>query len=494
MAYTVNKTNGGVLATVSDGTIDSSTDIKFIGKNYSGYGELLNENFVKLLENFSNTSAPSAPLAGQLWWDSSNSLLKVYTGSAFKTVSSSTSDSSDPASGVVGDLFWHTTNNQLKVYNGSGWTTIGPLTTSGAGQSGPEVVSITDTSAGSHIVVKMWVNDTTVAILSKDATFTPNSSISGFATIKQGYTVNSTLAAAKFNGTAETADALNVGGAAIQAARFLRDNAAGVMDETLKVQNDTGFYVGADDDYRVSVSGSNVTLANNTSDGDIIVTVNDNGLVTTALTVDGATSRVVLAGDPAVALGAATKQYVDNQLSASGSTLLRDGSASLQGDLVPDNNNTRDLGSTSKKFNQVFATTFEGQSTSAQYADLAERFAIDSPVAPGTIVALGGAKEITRVNEELCDKVFGVVSTAPAYLMNSKAGDNASHPAVAVSGRVPVKVTGTIKKGDRLVSAGNGMARAASKGEATYFNCIGRALQDKNSHEVGQIEAFVIIN
>ena len=95
MAYTVNKTNGGVLATVSDGTIDSTTDLKFIGKNYSGYGELLNENFVKLLENFSNTSAPSAPLAGQLWWDSSNSLLKVYTGSAFKTVSSSKRDGSE---------------------------------------------------------------------------------------------------------------------------------------------------------------------------------------------------------------------------------------------------------------------------------------------------------------------------------------------------------------------------------------------------------------
>ena len=490
MAYTVNKTNGGVLATVSDGTIDSSTDIKFIGKNYSGYGELLNENFVKLLENFSNTSAPSAPLAGQLWWDSSNSLLKVYTGSAFKTVSSSTSDSSDPAGGVVGDLFWHTTNNQLKVYNGSGWTTIGPLTTSGAGQSGPEVVSITDTSAAAHIVVKMWVNDTTVAILSKDATFTPNSSISGFATIKQGYTVNSTLAAAKFNGTAENSDSL--GGVA--ASGYLLSGANDETTGTVKVKNDTGFYVGADDDYRISVSGSNVTLANNTSDGDIIVNVNDGGTPTTALTVDGATSRVILAGDPTVALGAATKQYVDNQLSASGSTLLRNGSASLQGDLLPDNNNTRDLGSTAKKFNQVFATTFEGQSTSAQYADLAERFAIDSPVAPGTIVALGGAKEITRVNEELCDKVFGVVSTAPAYLMNSKAGDNASHPAVAVSGRVPVKVTGTVKKGDRLVSAGNGMARAASKGEATYFNCIGRALQDKNSHEVGQIEAFVIIN
>ena len=78
--------------------------------------------------------------------------------------------------------------------------------------------------------------------------------------------------------------------------------------------------------------------------------------------------------------------------------------------------------------------------------------------------------------------------------MNSKAGGNASHPAVAVSGRVPVRVTGTVTKGDRLVSAGNGMARSASTGEANYFNCIGRALQDKNTPEVGEIEAFVIIN
>ena len=69
MAYTVNKTSGALLATVSDGTIDNSTDLTFIGKNYSGYGELLNENFVKLLENFANTSAPSSPIAGQIWWD-----------------------------------------------------------------------------------------------------------------------------------------------------------------------------------------------------------------------------------------------------------------------------------------------------------------------------------------------------------------------------------------------------------------------------------------
>ena len=489
MAYTVNKTNGAVLATVSDGTIDSSTDIKFIGKNYSGYGELLNENFVKLLENFSNTSAPSAPLAGQIWWDSANSLLKVYNGSTFKTVSSSTSAASTPSGGVTGDLWWDTTNTQLKVYNGSGWTTIGPLASAGSGTSGPVIDTVTDTGATDHVVIKMYVNDTIVSIVSKDSLFTPNSSISGFATIKQGYNVNSTLASAKWNGTATDSDAL--GG--VLASGYLLSGGNDVTSGTLKVQNDTGFYVGTDDDYRVSVSGSDVTLSNNTSNGDIIMQVLDDSTPTVALTVDGATSRVILAGDPTVNLGAATKQYVDAQVS-SGGAILANGSVAIAGDVLPDANNTRDFGSSAKKFKAIYAVSFEGESTSAKYADLAERFAIDNPVDPGTIVALGGAEEITKVNEELSDKVFGVVSTAPAYLMNSGAGDNASHPAVAVSGRVPVKVIGTVRKGDRLVSAGNGMARSASSGEATYFTTIGRALKDKNSPEVGVVEAFVIIN
>ena len=90
MAYTVNKTSGAVLTTISDGTIDTTTDLILIGKNYAGYGEFLNENAVKLLENFANTSAPSSPLAGQMWWDTTNGLLKVYNGTTFKTVSSST--------------------------------------------------------------------------------------------------------------------------------------------------------------------------------------------------------------------------------------------------------------------------------------------------------------------------------------------------------------------------------------------------------------------
>jgi hypothetical protein len=144
------------------------------------------------------------------------------------------------------------------------------------------------------------------------------------------------------------------------------------------------------------------------------------------------------------------------------------------------------IGSSSNYFNQVFATA-----TTALYADVAERFEADELLHPGTVVELGGSKEITRSLTDLSENVFGVISTRPAYTMNGGAGEDDTHPKVAMTGRVPVKVIGYIKKGDRLVSAGNGMARAANPGEATSFNVIGRSLVDKNTPEEGTIEAIV---
>ena len=146
------------------------------------------------------------------------------------------------------------------------------------------------------------------------------------------------------------------------------------------------------------------------------------------------------------------------------------------------------IGSSSNYFNQVFA-----QATTALYADVAERFASDELLEPGTVVELGGAQEITRSLTALSEKVFGVISTRPAYTMNGGAGEDDTHPKVAMTGRVPVKVTGYIRKGDRLVAAGDGIARAAQPGEATAFNVIGRSLVDKTTPESGTIEAIVTI-
>jgi hypothetical protein len=146
------------------------------------------------------------------------------------------------------------------------------------------------------------------------------------------------------------------------------------------------------------------------------------------------------------------------------------------------------IGSSSNYFNQVFA-----QATTALYADVAERFASDELLEPGTVVELGGVQEITRSLTALSENVFGVISTRPAYTMNGGAGEDDTHPKVAMTGRVPVKVTGYIRKGDRLVAAGDGIARAAQPGEATAFNVIGRSLVDKTTPESGTIEAIVTI-
>jgi hypothetical protein len=136
----------------------------------------------------------------------------------------------------------------------------------------------------------------------------------------------------------------------------------------------------------------------------------------------------------------------------------------------------------------LFATA-----TTALYADVAERFAADEYLEAGTVVELGGTQEITRSCTELSENVFGVISTRAAYLMNGGAGEDDTHPPVAMTGRVPVKVTGIIHKGDRLVSAGSGIARAARSGEATSFNVIGRSLVDKITLGSGTIEAIVTI-
>jgi len=488
MAYTVNKTSGAVLTTIADGTIDNVTGLTLIGKNYSGYGEILNENLVKLLENFASSSAPTSPLAGQIWWDTTNTLLKVYTGSGFKVISGSTASASAPTGSTVGDLWFDTANTQLKVYNGSSFTLVGPSFTAATGTSGALVETVVDNLGTSHVVVKTYVGDAVVAIISKDAQFTPQTAITGFSNVNPGIQLSSTISGITFKGNATNAQLLD----SLDSEQFLRSDANDTTSGTLGVLNDNGLTVGADQDIKLSVSGSDALISAQTADGDIIFKVNKSvGGVTTAATIDGATAVLSLAATPTAndnSLKVATTAYVDTN------TLYRNGIKTITGNLLPDATLTRNLGSASFAFSGVFGETFHGTANEALYADVAERFEADMFYEPGTVVALGGAAEITRVVDELSEEVFGVISEKPAYLMNSGAGKNTTHPPVAMTGRVPVKVVGKIKKGDRLVSAGNGLARAAKKGEYNSFNVIGRALEDKNTLGEGVVNAVVTIN
>lgn len=462
MAYTINLTDGTQFATIADGTINtsagfsSSAPLTLIGKNYAGYGEFLDENFIHLLENGASTTQPGAPLVGQIWWNKSTGTMAAWSGNAWKTLTGAKTSATAPTFAVQGDLWYDTVNAQLHVYSGTQWILVGPASSSGQGTSGAIVETLVDGSAGNHVVIRFYVNNVTVAIMSKDATFTPSPAITGFATIGPGFQLSTDVSNNLLRGTATNSQAL--GGVAANG--FVSTTTNSTMTGTLGILNDSGLSVGGDSDARILVSGTTVIMRNQTEDGNLALQVNDGGSVTSVMTVNGATSAVTFPTSVSVNAGI---------LNGAG-------------------NGVGNIGNATGYFNTIFA-----QATSAQYADVAERFASDEQLAPGTVVELGGPAEITKSRQDLSENVFGVVSTRAAYLMNSGAGTDATHPPVAMTGRVPVRTIGRVTKGDRLVSAGDGLARAALAGEATAFNVIGRALEDKVTADEGFVEAIVTI-
>ena len=468
MAYTVTTTAGRTLATVADGTVNTTaTSITLIGKNYAGYGIFLNENYVEILENFSNSTPPNAPLTGQLWYDSVNEILKVYNSAnnIWKPISSSISQSTAPSAAVsvTGDIWWDTTNAQLKVWSGSAWITIGPAYTSTAGTSGPVTQTILDTGSASHVVVIFYISNQAIAILSKDTTFTPQTAIPGFTTIIPGMNLISqaSLTGAQFTGA--TSGTSTFGGLSVS--HFMTDQTAFTTPYTLSTAGLT-----VNSDLVINAGGASAIVQETTANKNVLFQVNQSGVNQTILTLGASNLTGTFAG-PLVVAGTTTLQ----------NTLLPSGAGI-------------NIGSTGSKFGNVYANYLVGTSITAQYADLAERFEADTAYPAGTVVALGGAKEITAAADDLTEDVFGVISTRAAYLMNGSAGNDLTHPPVAVQGRVPVRVIGTVKKGDRLVSAGNGLARSALRSEITAFNVIGRSLDNKTTLDEGTIEAIVKLN
>ena len=594
MAYTINLTDGTVFATITDGTINTSSSMILVGKNYAGYGEFLDENFIHLLESNANTTAPAAPLTGQLWWDKTNTLLKVYTGTAFKNIGSATASATAPTGVVTGDLWYDTGNQQLKVWTGTAFIVVGPGFSTAQGQSGAIPETILNSVGATRYITSLYVNNVRVGIVYEGASFTPEVSLqTAFPTIFPGITLSASVAGAVFAGSATNAQLLD----SLDSLQFMRSDTNTATTGILRVQNNTGLFVGAANVFNVNTTATDANIKSDINGGNLIIQANVSGTtfnvatalgasgtfaisnaatVGTTLTVTGNSSggNVNTAGQVSaignvtggnlVTLGLAnvasasvggnvqagnlrttglvsSTGNITSAANISGSFLLGNGSqltglslgvsvtkienGTSEGFINAPNGNIAftvtgianvvtfttgtafflgnvstigiektgtnaigNIGSSSNYFNRVFATA-----TTALYADVAERFAADGLLEPGTVVELGGVNEITRSTEDLSENVFGVISTRPAYTMNGGAGEDDTHPAVAMTGRVPVKCVGLVRKGDRLVSAGRGVARAAGPGEATAFNVIGRSLENKHSEELGTIEAIVTI-
>jgi hypothetical protein len=531
MAYTINNTIGTVLKVLADGTIDTTTlDITLIGKGYAGFGERLNENFVKILENFSNTSSPANKIKGQLWYDSLNNQVNVYTGSKWKPVGSTTNSIASPSNAVLGDMWFDTANRQFYVYNGSSWTLIGPTTTTGSGVTQVVSDSIADNVGVNKSILKLVTNDSIVGIVSAEQ-FTPGTAITGFATIYKGITLSTAISGNKFQGTAADSDLL--GGTA--ASSYLRSDTADTTSGSLGILNDSGLTIGAGSDITMTMSGDNFTIANTTENGNISFTVNDGGVTKTPLTINGSTGRIenLLVGNLTVegtqtiintstlsvedniielnrnissaagmptytglkvnrgATSSATEQDLfwvwDESFADDGTTIY--GNAGGAWTAFKSGGGDDEL--SAPTLVDIRANIVHATSTAAQYADLAERYAADAPMEVGDVVELGGAKEITLCKTALSPRVFGVVSEKPAFLMNKDAGNNDSHPMIALKGRVRVKVTGGGCAGDRIVAAGAGIARVADLEDCTAFNVLGRLIQDKYSSETQLTECVI---
>ena len=290
MAYQINKTDGTIVATVADGQIDTlSTDITLIGKNYSGFGEAFNENLIKLLEHFSSNTAPIHPIKGQIWFDSSQSKLKVYNGITFVPVSSATVSSSQPNTLAAGDLWYDDIGEQLYFFDGLGVVLLAPAYSSVQGLSGMRVDTILDTLNQTRVVTSLYNNGVLLGIFSKDS-FTPKIEIIGFnGNIQPGFNAG-TLSNFKIRATCINSDSL--GGA--PATTYVRTDTSNSINGQLQITSDLGITVGSAGQANLFVSAGDVLISNAATDRNIQLSVRKGIAQETAITINAATRNINL--------------------------------------------------------------------------------------------------------------------------------------------------------------------------------------------------------
>ena len=484
MAYQIDRYNNTLLTVVEDGTVDQTTDLKFIGKNYSGYGEIQNENFLYLLESFAGANQPARPISGQVWFDSSNSKLKFYDGAQFRTTGGSEISTEEPTGLTIGDFWWDSGNDQLYVYNGTNFILIGPQN-AGEGVTQMQSIEVLDDIGGTRGVIGATVEDQILFVVSPNE-FTLNEStpIDGFDRIKKGITlVNTKLATGGATSTdhyfwGTSSNALKLGG--VDASEFVRAEVGSstIFSEGVEVP-DAGVFIGDNQDFQLIVENGDEGVIQNVSGQNSIIKVkvtDSAGTLTHVCTFKS--TGLVPAADNQFDIGTSSLRWKEMHAvnfvgEASKAGTLRVGTDFRSASTSSSNNTVavRDANG------NISANLFEGTATQARYADLAEKYTTEDTYETGTVVMVGedSIDELTAAAEG--SEPVGVISAKPAFLMNS---DLEQGQAVALKGRVPVRIVGAVSKGDKVYVHSNGVAST----DDTLGGIVGIALKsDSNEGE-----------
>ena len=300
MPYIVNFTDNQNKSpiTVFDNTSSTDTSLIFPGRNVTGYGQIIAENFLSLLENFASTNQPVNPVEGQLWYDSTGGTqtLKIWDNTAWKAASGIQKGVSQPAveNSKVGELWVDTTNQQLRIFTGTRWILVGPTESSVGGlRYGPVIEKIADSDNVDRFILVFYIADIPVIIISKDS-FTPKTLITGFDTVRSGINISAPETSSEIanfiggflpllNGTAKNAQALLVGGVEKAAGTFLRSDTINTTDYEIKIKNNNGLSIGVDETFKLLSTESSNSIYNSAAGSSLDLQTNRNGIPATII-------------------------------------------------------------------------------------------------------------------------------------------------------------------------------------------------------------------